>query len=98
TLAASRLAAEDQRAVVVEDGPETLVVGDRGVRAGQVDEERLVRLVRDVAVDRDDNRLAELPAREGQGAARGGIVSPEHSKPRGGGAVGGREVHRDRPA
>ena len=55
--------------VVVGDRPEALRVGDDPVRGvGEVDEEVLVDLVEEVAVDLDADLLRGLARREGDGA------------------------------
>jgi len=63
--------------VVVGDGDRALRIEDGGVRpASQVQEERLVRLVEQVAGDRDQHRRRGRTGRDGEGAAGRSVVHP----------------------
>ncbi len=80
-----------QNRVVIQDSAHALRVGDGGVgRIAQVDEERLVRFGRSVAVDGDGDGLGEHARGERQRAARRHVVNAGGRR-----AVRCGVVHRD---
>ena len=86
-----RRTAHPHAQIIINNNSNALPVADGGIdRAAEVDKERFVNFIQEVALDDDGDGLAGDTWGKGQCAGRGGVVGRSS-----GGVVGGGEVDGD---